>query len=121
MGKDSERNKRLLGSTVNRRNFLHALLGTAAATALPSEVWPFKKIFLPLAPTIVIPRNLTIASLQSVELEAFAKQIPDLVFRSRRIYELSKKRETVECRSGRFVVIDVNDRKGEIVLASVMP
>lgn len=29
------------------------MLGVAAATALPSEVWPFKKIFLPPAPRIV--------------------------------------------------------------------
>lgn len=35
---------------MNRRNFLRSMLGVAAATALPSEVWPFRKIFLP-APT----------------------------------------------------------------------
>jgi hypothetical protein len=28
------------------------MLGVAAATALPSEVWPFRKIFLPPAPKI---------------------------------------------------------------------
>ena len=32
---------------MQRRNFLRAMLGVAAATALPSEVWPFRKIFLP--------------------------------------------------------------------------
>jgi hypothetical protein len=37
---------------MDRRNFLRSMLGVAAATALPSEVWPFKKIFLPLAPRI---------------------------------------------------------------------
>lgn len=37
---------------MDRRNFLRSMLGVAAATALPSEVWPFKKIFLPLVPRI---------------------------------------------------------------------
>jgi hypothetical protein len=32
---------------MERRSFLRAMLGVAAATALPSEVWPFRKIFLP--------------------------------------------------------------------------
>jgi hypothetical protein len=32
---------------MNRRLFLGTLLGTAAATALPSEIFPFRKIFLP--------------------------------------------------------------------------
>jgi len=30
------------------------MLGVAAATALPSEVWPFRKIFLPPAPQVLI-------------------------------------------------------------------
>lgn len=34
---------------MDRRNFLRSMLGVAAATALPSEVWPFRKIFLPTA------------------------------------------------------------------------
>src|SRR5579859_2786738 len=34
---------------MNRRAFMRTLLGVAAATALPSEVWPFRKIFLPSA------------------------------------------------------------------------
>lgn len=38
---------------MNRRNFMRTLLGVASATALPSEVWPFRKIFLPPAPSIV--------------------------------------------------------------------
>lgn len=37
---------------MERRNFLRSILGVAAATALPSEVWPFRKIFLPTAPKI---------------------------------------------------------------------
>jgi len=42
---------------MNRRNFMRAILGTAAATALPSEVWPFRKIFLPGAPQLWFPAN----------------------------------------------------------------
>jgi hypothetical protein len=37
---------------MERRNFLRAMLGVAAATALPSEVWPFRKIFLPAQPSV---------------------------------------------------------------------
>jgi hypothetical protein len=37
---------------MDRRNFLRNMLGVAAATALPSEVFPFRKIFLPAAPTV---------------------------------------------------------------------
>lgn len=37
---------------MDRRNFLRSVLGVAAATALPSEVWPFRKIFLPPAKPI---------------------------------------------------------------------
>lgn len=43
---------------MNRRLFLGTLLGTAVATALPSEIFPFRKIFLPAkkvysAPTLI--------------------------------------------------------------------
>lgn len=31
---------------------MRSILGVAAATALPSEVWPFRKIFLPAVPPI---------------------------------------------------------------------
>ncbi len=43
---------------MDRRNFLRSMLGVAAATALPSEVWPFRKIFLPTSPVIVWPPAL---------------------------------------------------------------
>jgi len=33
---------------------MRSILGVAAATALPSEVWPFRKIFLPTQPAITI-------------------------------------------------------------------
>jgi TAT (twin-arginine translocation) pathway signal sequence len=77
---------------MNRRNFLRAIIGTAAATALPSEVWPFRKIFLPTTPKlfpfvdsisgIVYPsagRWLSIEQIEAIELEHFAKQIPYLL------------------------------------------
>jgi len=38
---------------MERRNFLRSILGVAAATALPSEVWPFRKIFLPAQQIVV--------------------------------------------------------------------
>ena len=40
---------------MNRRNFLRSMLGVAAATALPSEVFPFRKIFLPENPKPIDP------------------------------------------------------------------
>jgi TAT (twin-arginine translocation) pathway signal sequence len=56
---------------MDRRNFLRSMLGVAAATALPSEIFPFRKIFLPAVPSI--------SAISAVEWELFA--IPDLVFR----------------------------------------
>lgn len=40
---------------MERRNFLRTMLGVAGATALPSEMWPFRKIFLPASPKILSP------------------------------------------------------------------
>jgi hypothetical protein len=45
------------------------MLGVAAATALPSEVWPFKKIFLPMAPRIVIPDFLNAPSIHDLSCD----------------------------------------------------
>jgi hypothetical protein len=42
---------------VNRRLFLGTLFGAAAAQALPSQVWPFRKIFLPPRFAEVLPEN----------------------------------------------------------------
>lgn len=54
---------------MERRNFLRSILGVAAATALPSEVWPFRKIFLPAAPQIIWPSEISpIGFFHNVEL-----------------------------------------------------
>jgi len=63
------------------------MLGVAAATALPSEIWPFRKIFVPPAPAMWIgidPGVLTVQGLEeaviALELEYFRKQIPYLLY-----------------------------------------
>jgi|HubBroStandDraft_2_1064218.scaffolds.fasta_scaffold716769_1 hypothetical protein len=66
------------------------MLGVAAATALPSEIFPFRKIFLPSTPTIVAPNALNIATLEAIELESFAKAIPDLIFADTSMYKYFK-------------------------------
>jgi hypothetical protein len=43
---------------MDRRAFLESMLKVAAATALPSEVWPFRKIFLPPAPPVVLVEQM---------------------------------------------------------------
>jgi hypothetical protein len=75
---------------MERRNFLRAMLGIAAATALPSEVFPFRKIFLPAAPTIVTPQVINEAAVAAIELEIFKKGIPDLIYANTAIYERFK-------------------------------
>lgn len=78
---------------MNRRNFVRSILGVAAATALPSEVWPFKKIFLPPAPMITRMDMLDLSQwgkIQAIELESFAKEIPNLIYRERFFFELLK-------------------------------
>jgi hypothetical protein len=71
---------------MNRRNFLRSMLGVAAATALPSEVFPFRKIFLPMASRIIVPKGfapyavgINEAAIEAIELERFAYEIPDLI------------------------------------------
>lgn len=94
---------------MNRRNFLRGMMGAAAVTSaavvLPSEVWPFRKIFAPLIPKWNWIREMgmdwgdpggqlvyylhpeqakamtTLADIQACELEYFAKSIPDLLYR----------------------------------------
>lgn len=107
---------------MNRRGFIGALLGTAAATALPSEIWPFRKIFVPtwagtsverppigtwigpekawaLYPEGVEPFPGIIESefsrqLTAVEMEIFKEQM-DRFFKPSPLYELMKRKENV--------------------------
>lgn len=101
------------------------MLGVAAATALPSEVFPFRKIFLPENPKPVDPYTwaglarspypgrlstpLNISDIQAIELEMYAKQIPDLIFRENVFYDMFTRRyaEAVLCNGITFV-----DRNG---------
>jgi hypothetical protein len=45
---------------MDRRAFLGSMLKVAAATALPSEIWPFRKIFLPVPRPIVLQENFSL-------------------------------------------------------------
>jgi hypothetical protein len=100
---------------VNRRGFLR-MLGTGAAVGgvaavAPSQVWPFRKIFLPkfsridmldarlwgrapyLGPLFEGLEYSPLAHIHALEMEAFAKEIPDLLYRHDRLYDMFK-RET---------------------------
>lgn len=101
------------------------MLGVAAATALPSEVFPFRKIFLPENPKPIDPYTwaglarspypgrlatpLTEADITAVELEMFAKQIPDLFNSGIALYSVFRRRaaEAVLCNGIAFI-----DRNG---------
>jgi hypothetical protein len=77
------------------------MLGVAAATALPSEIFPFRKIFLPTT----MPKwlgmdwgrgsgvvyTLNEAGVEAIELEMFAKEIPDLIYHSSSMYSLFRR------------------------------
>jgi hypothetical protein len=94
---------------MDRRKFLGFLAGGSVAVA-PSLLWPFRKIFLPIV-TVAEPLELLAwhspvglftqdeitpleeYAVQAIELEAFAKSIPDLFFRHRRLYEFFKNGE----------------------------
>lgn len=52
---------------MNRRNFLRSMLGVAAATALPSEIWPFRKIFVLPAPAMWIGIDPGVLTVQGLE------------------------------------------------------
>lgn len=120
---------------MNRRGFIGALLGTAAATALPSEIWPFRKIFLPSAlpldyvdsiagiryfttqpraynsfnlPRSEYPGRLALPlsqQIQAIQLEKFAKEIPELFYREMPVYKYFKSGRTIEVTGG-FKTID---------------
>jgi hypothetical protein len=95
------------------------MLGVAAATALPSEIFPFRKIFLPMVPRITRVDMLDLpqwGKVEAIELEAFAKEIPDLIYRSDSLYKLLKKNEmmTVSSRSFRIPLRD-NTPPGQFI------
>ena len=77
---------------MDRRNFLRTMLGVAAVTALPSEVFPFKKIFLPPAKKIV---TLNEAAVEALQLESFSKGIPDLVYKSTSMYDFMRRHDRI--------------------------
>lgn len=67
---------------MDRRNFLRTMLGVAAVAALPSEVFPFKKIFLPTYPgRLSTPTPINEGMIHALELESFRSSIPALVYR----------------------------------------
>jgi hypothetical protein len=81
---------------------------------------------LPPAPCIAFPSllkpRLDIAAIEAVELEFYAKQIPDLIFREDAIYRLLKNnaKRTVSSRiiGTPLVVSAVDDIRKEITLES---
>jgi hypothetical protein len=93
---------------MDRRLFLRNLLGgTASAVVAPSLVWPFRKIFLPAIVTLfegswlqpisflsrrptIVDLKLTEMAVQAIELEAFAKEIPNYFYKSGRLYDYLK-------------------------------
>lgn len=79
---------------MDRRNFLRTMLGVAAVTALPSEVFPFKKIFLPPAPTLIKVQE-SINDVMALELETFSKAIPDLVYNSTSMYNFMRRHDRI--------------------------
>ena len=65
------------------------MLGVATATALPSEIWPFRKIFIPAVPTIIWPQGtapgvLTVQTMEeavtALQLDYFHDAIANLVY-----------------------------------------
>lgn len=102
---------------MNRRNFLRSMLGVAAATALPSEIWPFRKIFVPANPKPIdltglpvyvvadpgtwlglsrspYPGRLSVPLSQQItelELEHYGKQLSALLMRTSPLYELFRR------------------------------
>lgn len=103
---------------MNRRRFLGTMLGAGAATVLPSEVWPFRKYFLPFfyKPFSFLPPFADLgqypdyvctsafrqqafngvwrvdeASIQAIELENVREQIPDLLLNEATFYGMLKR------------------------------
>ena len=95
---------------MERRNFLRTMLGVAGATALPSEMWPFRKIFLPAGPKIIpgtyaalsratypgrLPVPLRCADVTALQLETFVREIPDLIYLPSPLYKIFRGKKVV--------------------------
>lgn len=81
---------------MNRRDFLRIAIGTGVIAAVPpSMIWPFKKIFIPLAPKLIVPSSNdlvmpSIDDIEALELEKWANLIPDLIYNSNTLYRRFK-------------------------------
>lgn len=73
---------------MNRRGFLRFLgTGAAVGAVAPSEVWPFRKIFLPVENPYLpagyaanlLKMQERLDAVQAIELEFFAHEVPDLL------------------------------------------
>ena len=111
---------------MNRRGFLRAMFGTGAVAAIaPSQVWPFRKIFLPMSRpglhgilyyqslpdagtyiglsratypgplSVPLTSPLSIAAVEAIELESFAHELPNLFFAPDPFYRWMKERGKV--------------------------
>lgn len=80
---------------MNRRDFLRIAIGAGAIAAVPpSMIWPFKKIFIPLAPKLIVPssNDLVMPSfddIEALELEKWAN-LPDVICNSNTLYQRFK-------------------------------
>lgn len=113
---------------MNRRRFLGSLVGAAVA---PSLVWPFRKFFLPsiiqptLAETFAYNGTLLESSIEAIELEAFAREIPDLLYRDSPLYSYLKSRKPCPIGSREFriplqmVCTKVDHKRGEVFFEPV--
>lgn len=110
---------------MNRRGFLRSMLGVAAATALPSEIWPFRKIFVPENPVPLFPPGtygalsraeypgrlcvpLSQQQITALELEYYAKEIPDLFHSGSALYSVFKRRAAEAVLTNGIAFIDRN-------------
>ncbi len=105
---------------MNRRLFLRSIIGAGAgaiiAPPLASEVWPFRKIFLPTIEELfgygLSRQQLADASVQAIELEQYAQTIPNLFFESGTFYQRLKHYQRLR---SSWTVAEVNPAKSEII------
>jgi hypothetical protein len=99
---------------MNRRGFLNSLIGGIAATAAV-RTWPFRVYSFPndltWAGTDVLRPRLSLADVQAIELENFAKQLPVLLMRESSFYKRLKSHQveiSFETRNGfRTLVVPI--------------